>query len=118
MERKKEINIEIGRNIQDARMKAGYTQEELSELLDLTPNHLSAIERGASGVSLESLKKICRILGISADSILFGPSADDDRMLSMAAQIARIPPECRRQVEKAMAAMLEMAEMARQQRTI
>ena len=118
MGRKKAINVEIGRNIQEERMRAGYTQEELSELLDLTPNHLSAIERGVSGASIETLQKLCRVLGISADTILFGKDGEDDRVLNMAAQIARIPPECRRQIEKAMAAMLEMAEIVRQQKTV
>lgn len=55
MREKKDINIEIGGNIQVAREQAGYTQDTLSEMLGMTPNHLSAIERGASGISLESL---------------------------------------------------------------
>ena len=53
MREKKDINIEIGGNIQVAREQAGYTQDTLSEMLGMTPNHLSAIERGASGISLE-----------------------------------------------------------------
>ena len=52
MREKKDINIEIGGNIQVAREQAGYTQDTLSEMLGMTPNHLSAIERGASGISL------------------------------------------------------------------
>ena len=54
MREKKDINIEIGGNIQVAREQAGYTQDTLSEMLGMTPNHLSAIERGASGISLEA----------------------------------------------------------------
>ena len=48
MREKKDINIEIGGNIQVAREQAGYTQDTLSEMLGMTPNHLSAIVRGAS----------------------------------------------------------------------
>ena len=58
---KKDINIEIGGNIQAAREQAGYTQDTLSEMLGMTPNHLSAIERGASGISLEALQRLCRL---------------------------------------------------------
>ena len=54
MREKKDINIEIGGNIQVAREQAGYTQDTLSEMLGMTPKHLSAIERGASGISLEA----------------------------------------------------------------
>ena len=61
MREKKDINIEIGGNIQVAREQAGYTQDTLSEMLGMTPNHLSAIERGASGISLEALQRLCRL---------------------------------------------------------
>ena len=44
MREKKDINIEIGGNIQVAREQAGYTQDTLSEMLGMTPNHLSAID--------------------------------------------------------------------------
>ena len=71
MREKKDINIEIGGNIQVAREQAGYTQDTLSEMLGMTPNHLSAIERGASGISLEALQRLCRLLGVSADRIIF-----------------------------------------------
>lgn len=72
MREKKDINIEIGGNIQVAREQAGYTQDTLSEMLGMTPNHLSAIERGASGISLEALQRLCRLLGVSADRIILG----------------------------------------------
>ena len=54
MRQRKDVNIQIGANIQTLREYAGYTQDELSELIGITPNHLSAIERGVSGVSLEN----------------------------------------------------------------
>ena len=68
MREKKDINIEIGGNIQVAREQAGYTQDTLSEMLGMTPNHLSAIERGASGISLEALQRLC---SASAQTELF-----------------------------------------------
>ena len=66
MREKKDINIQV------AREQAGYTQDTLSEMLGKTPNHLSAVERGASGISLEALQRLCRLLGVSADRIIFG----------------------------------------------
>ena len=67
MREKKAVNILVGANIQAAREKAGYTQERLSEIVGITPNHLSAIERGVSGASLELLQKLCGLFGVSAD---------------------------------------------------
>lgn len=90
MREKKDINIEIGGNIQVAREQAGYTQDTLSEMLGMTPNHLSAIERGASGISLEALQRLCRLLGVSADRIIFGTDAPEAEALALARRISDI----------------------------
>lgn len=44
MSGKKQIYMIVGRNIQQAREKAGYTQERFSELVNIDPKSLSAIE--------------------------------------------------------------------------
>lgn len=51
------------------------TQEGLSEKIGVTPNHLSAIERGVSGISLELLERLCQVLSVTVDHILFGRKA-------------------------------------------
>lgn len=109
MRQKKAINIQIGTNIQVARDSAGYTQEELSELVGLTPNHLSAIERGVSGASLEVLKKLCLLLGISADYLFFGQSGADDEALVLARQISSIDPKHKEQIKKVISILLEFS---------
>lgn len=75
MQAKKPINVRVGANIQWLREERHYTQEELSEKLGVTPNHLSAIERGVSGISIELLEKLCQVLEVTADHILFGRKA-------------------------------------------
>ena len=90
MREKKPVNLEIGANIQREREKAGYTQEQLSELLGLTPNHLSAIERGVSGISLESLQKLCLTLNISADRILFGKAPEGEQIQNIIRKLSSI----------------------------
>lgn len=108
MRPKKEINWRIGSNIQAAREAARYTQEQLSEKIGVTPNHLSAIERGAAGASFEVIERICRILGVSADYLLFGKADMDSPILRMAQQLNETAPEHREQVKKVLAALLEM----------
>ena len=108
MREKKQINIRVGRNIQRAREKAKYTQEELSEILDITPNHLSAIERGASGATLELIEKICHLFGVTADFLLFGHNREDEYYQELAAQLSMIETEYRPQVRKILAALLEI----------
>ena len=93
---RKHINVEIGQNVKQARESAGLTQEGMAELLGIGVKHVSAIECGAVGLSLTTLRSICSLLSISADSILFGTptDVDDDRSAALAAmneRIARLP---------------------------
>lgn len=108
MRAKKDINIRIGANIQATRECVGYTQEELSEVIGITPNHLSAIERGASGASLETIEKLCYTFGISADALLFGNREQDDFAREIAVQLNQLNPEYRPKVKKLLAAVLDM----------
>lgn len=108
MREKKEINIAVGNNIQLVREEAGYTQDTLSELLDITPNHLSAIERGVSGISLETLQRLCRLLGVSADRILFGLDAQEQETLAIARRITDVKPENRKQIRDLLSIILDM----------
>ena len=62
MKEKKPINLEIGQNVKQIRENAGLTQERLAELIGLGVKHLSAIECGAVGVSLATLKQFCLVL--------------------------------------------------------
>ena len=72
MKEKKTINIEVGSRIKKYREAAGLTQEVFSELIGLGVKHVSAIECGAVGVSLSTLKQVSTVLSIPADVLLFG----------------------------------------------
>ena len=105
---KKAINVKIGERVRTARENAGYTQEELSELLEITPHHMSAVERGISGITIENLQKLCRVTSVSADYILFG-SLPEGEEISLANQIASVNPRFKRQVRKVLSALLEIS---------
>ena len=92
MKEKKPINVEIGTQIQRAREKAGLTQERFAELIGLGPKSVSAIERGTVGVSLSSMRKICQVLAVSSDTLLFGPAAEND-MKDLISRLERLSPE-------------------------
>lgn len=74
---KKEINVQIGEQIKLAREKAGLTQEQFAERVDVSPQYVSDLERGVVGVSIATLKRICTVLGISSDQILFGKQTEN-----------------------------------------
>lgn len=67
----KEINLSIGQQIKRAREAARLTQEQLSEILDCSPQYISLMENGRYGISVKMLRKLCTSLNISSDSILF-----------------------------------------------
>ena len=62
--------IAIGSKIKEARERAHLTQEELAEIIDISPTHMSVIERGVKTPKLDTFVKIVKALNLSADALL------------------------------------------------
>ena len=60
----------IGKRIKIARINADMTQERLSDLLGISPSHMSNIETGTTRVSLTTMVKLANALGVSLDDLL------------------------------------------------
>ena len=60
----------IGARIKAAREKAGMTQEDLAAALEMSPTHISVIERGVKAPKLETLVNIANTLNVSSDMLL------------------------------------------------
>lgn len=60
----------IGKRIKIARIKADLTQEKLSEMVGVSPTHLSNIETGTTRVSLNAIISIANALHITSDDLL------------------------------------------------
>jgi transcriptional regulator with XRE-family HTH domain len=54
------------------------TQEELADKVGIAPTHITNIERGKKGVSLEVLMLICKTLEISLIDVLPDEGKQDD----------------------------------------
>ena len=78
MDGRKDLNVLVGANIKREREKAGFTQDQFSELLGIGSKSLSSIERGVVGVSLATLLRICEILHISANVLLYEQTQKND----------------------------------------
>ena len=102
---KKEINITVGQNIRFYREKAGLNREKLSELIGVSPRFLADCELGFVGISLTTLKKICEVLGVSADNILWNNQNQPTTLQDM---IAHIDPKYHPYLEKIITTQLEM----------
>lgn len=57
-------------NLQKARKKAGISQKELAEQLQVYQKDISRWEHGERTPSVEVFAKMCKALGASADDIL------------------------------------------------
>lgn len=60
----------IGQRIKIARIRKKLTQDTVSEIINITPSHMSNIETGKSSVSLQTLIAIANVLGVSIDELL------------------------------------------------
>ena len=65
---------EIGLKIAYYRKKKGYTQAQLSEMVGISSNYLSLIERGNKGqsYSMETLFKIAAALEVNVNDLIVG----------------------------------------------
>lgn len=68
----------LGEAIRAARLKKRLTQEQLAEMLDITPIHLKNIEGSRRKPSVPLLFQMMRILEFSVDSIVFSSQAESD----------------------------------------
>ena len=62
----------IGKRIRIARINNELTQEELAEKVNISPTHLSNIERGVRTSSLDTIVTLVELLDVSIDYIIFG----------------------------------------------
>lgn len=60
----------IGARIKRIRKSQKLTQERLSEMAGISPQHMSQIESAKTKLSLPTLINICNALNVSADKVL------------------------------------------------
>lgn len=69
---KKELNIQIGKRLQNARENSGYTQEVFAESLDVSVEHYRKLENGAYGLQPEKLLHLYQIYRIDPTFLITG----------------------------------------------
>lgn len=74
----KPLNIKIGARIRDARESARITREAFAERADISAQFLADLERGRMGASVETIVRICDVLGVTTDTILRSPDLDEE----------------------------------------
>ena len=99
----------IGRRIKTARENKRLTQEQLAELVDLSPMHVSVIERGVKLPKLETLINIANVLDVPADVLLQDVVNNQTKLCASEASelIKQLPREDQRRVLAALRSFVE-----------
>lgn len=66
----------LGRNLREARLKAGLTQKELAAAASTTEAFVSQVENGARNVTLETMERLAGALGAAVPDLLRAAPAD------------------------------------------
>lgn len=69
MQRKETVEQSVGRQIQRIRKERKLTQQDFSEMVGISTNYLSDVERGKSSIRLDKLVLIMNKLQCSADEL-------------------------------------------------
>ena len=78
------IKKELGKQIKNLRIKNGYTQEKLSELLNISQRALSSIELGKNFITSDTLEKVLSVFDIELEDLFATNSyKDSDELLKM-----------------------------------
>lgn len=80
----------MGPILKQARLSAKMTQEELAERIGHSVRYIMAIENEEKGVSLDTLVKLIRTLGISADTIVYPELESDNGETEQLIRIIRL----------------------------
>ena len=95
----------VGLRIKKAREAKKLTQEDLAALVELSPTHISVIERGLKTVKLDKFFAIADALDVSADSLLVDVEIHSVEGVTseLAQAIKKLPPQeqrrCIRSIE-------------------
>ena len=101
--------IAIGSRIKEAREQAHLTQEELAEIVDISPTHMSVIERGVKTPKLDTFVRIANALHLSADALLQDvvTPVTDSITAELSVRIGRLPQKEQNRILNAIRALTE-----------
>lgn len=105
------IEQEIGHRIKEIRKQKKIPQEKLAEMIGITPNYMSALERGAYNIKLDLLVQIIDCLDITADELFRDVVKNGyvNRASRIADEIANLPQEEQQRIFEVLDVLLKTA---------
>lgn len=71
---KRTLNLCVAANVRRLRTGAGWSQEELAQRCEVHRTYIGSIERGERNVTLDTLERIARSLGVDPRTLLREPT--------------------------------------------
>ena len=101
--------VAIGARIKAARERVHLTQEQLAEIIDISPTHMSVIERGVKTPKLDTFVRIANALGVSTDALLQDVvvPANESILAELSVRIGRLPLKDQERILNAIRALTE-----------
>ena len=101
--------VAIGARIKAARERVHLTQEQLAEIIDISPTHMSVIERGVKTPKLDTFVRIANALGVSTDALLQDVvvPANESILAELSVRIGRLPQKDQERSLNAIRALTE-----------
>ena len=99
----------VGQRIKSAREAKNLTQEELAALVNLSPTHVSVIERGLKVTKLDTFVAIANALDVSADTLLIDVVAHSVTGVTneLTGKIEKLPIKEQKKIIKVIHTLLE-----------
>ena len=99
----------VGQRLKAAREKKNMTQEDLAARIDISPTHVSVIERGTKIPRVDTFVSIANVLGVSADELLVDvvDRASVGVASELSAAIEALPHEEKMRVLKVVSALID-----------
>jgi transcriptional regulator with XRE-family HTH domain len=83
----------LGENVRSLRIQRDLTQQALGDRAHLHRTYLADVERGGRNVSIESLAKIAKALGVTISDLCAGIERERDRRVKTGAVAAMMGRE-------------------------
>ena len=83
-----QITPGLGNRLRQIREQAHLTREDVAEKAGISTRHLAAIELVQKNPSVDTLYRLIRVLGISADSVFYPELVQEDSSLSLIHRMA------------------------------
>ena len=92
------MNEHIAASIRRHRLANHLTQEQLAEMMNVSIQMVSNLERGNKAIRIDNLVNLSQILNISTDYILTGKATADD-LQGLTSRVSQLSSKDRKMIE-------------------